>query len=164
MCSDRKKYFLFCVFISSMIALAACACRSRTAQENPPAKREDRVILTTPGREPVEVVVEIAATPTEQVKGLMYRKNLDPLHGMLFIYSDEAQRNFWMKNTYIELDMIFIRSDGSVLGCVERAEPLTETPRFVTGNSQYVLEVAGGFCAKYGVGASTVAQFILNKP
>lgn len=91
----------------------------------------------------------------------MDRKQLDPLHGMLFIFPDEEQRVFWMKNTLIELDMIFIRSDGSLLGCVERAQPMTETPRLVAGNSKYVLEVVGGFCGEHGIGAGSKFNFSL---
>ena len=147
---------LYAVILSG--SLACCCQRTR---ENHEAQSPDRVILTTPGRAPVEVIVEAVRSPEERARGLMGRKRLDPLHGMLFIFPEERQLTFWMKDTLIELDMIFIRSDMSVLGCVERAEPMTTTSRFVHGNSQYVLEVIGGFCGEHGIGEFTRVKLVL---
>ncbi len=91
----------------------------------------------------------------------MGRKHLAPNRGMLFIFPYEGEQTFWMKNTFIELDMIFIRANLTVLGCLERAEPLTTTPRSVEGLAKYVLEVNGGFCEKHHISqASTVEIFL----
>ena len=69
---------------------------------------------------------------------------------MIFVFDGEEERSFWMKNTLIPLDMIFIDGLGRVVGLVERAEPLTETPRR-GAPSTYVLEVAGGWAGEHGV-------------
>ena len=75
------------------------------------------------------MTVELARTDDERARGLMYRRELAPEAGMLFLFSESEQRAFWMKNTLIPLDMLFIDDGGRVVGLVERAEPLTTSPR-----------------------------------
>ena len=81
----------------------------------------------------------------------MARKHLDEKAGMIFVFADAAPRTFWMHNTEIPLDMIFVNSSFRVVGIVANAPPETDTPRSVEGDSRYVLEVNGGFCAKNGI-------------
>lgn len=100
---------------------------------------------------PVTITVEVASTPDTRQRGLMFRERLAPSAGMLFVFDEEAVQSFWMKNTRIPLDMLFIGGDGRVRGCVERAEPYTETPRSVPAPVRYVLEVNAGFCARHAV-------------
>lgn len=95
--------------------------------------------------------VELALNNADRERGLMFRRNLADGTGMLFIFPKAEPHNFWMKNTLIPLDMIFAAADGAVMGCVARAEPLTLTGRSVPGNSRYVLEVPGGWCAEHGI-------------
>jgi hypothetical protein len=109
------------------------------------------VVLTPPGREPVRVTVEMARTAEERRKGLMYRQNLAPDAGMLFWFEDDEIHSFWMKNTLIPLDMIFIRADGTVAGVVENAEPRTLESRSIGKTSRHVLEVNGGFSRAHGI-------------
>jgi len=78
---------------------------------------------------------------------------------MLFLYQNEDIRHFWMRNTLIPLDMIFISADLRVVGIVENAEPQTETIRQVPQPSQYVLEVNGGYAAAHGIAAGTPVEF-----
>lgn len=63
------------------------------------------------GKEPIKLTVEVAKTFEQRTIGLMFRKSLEENHGMLFIFEDEVVRKFWMKNTYISLDLLFIGSD-----------------------------------------------------
>jgi uncharacterized membrane protein (UPF0127 family) len=102
--------------------------------------------------------LEIANTPAQRKKGLMYRHSLGADRGMLFIFPKETTQSFWMKNTFIPLDMIFVASDFSVVGVVESAEPRTETKRSVPGVSQYVVELNGGTAAKIGVKKGATLQ------
>ena len=95
--------------------------------------------------------VEIADTEPAREKGLMYRKSLPPGHGMLFDFHSEQPVGFWMKNTYIPLDMIFIRGDGRILNIAENAEPLPERVIQSAGPVLAVLEVAGGTARKLGI-------------
>jgi hypothetical protein len=97
--------------------------------------------------------VEMAATDAEREKGLMFRKSLPQGQGMLFDFHQEQQVSFWMRNTYISLDMIFIRADGRILRIVENAEPLSERMIMSSGQVLGVLEVIGGTAHKLGIAA-----------
>ena len=94
---------------------------------------------------------EIASDPETRSRGLMFRRSLPEMSGMIFVFAEEAPLTFWMKNTLIPLDMLFADSSGRVVGIVENAVPLTLTPRAVDGASKFVLEVNGGWCARHGV-------------
>src|SRR5262249_24035919 len=95
--------------------------------------------------------VEMASTPEEQAKGLMYRRELPEGQGMLFDFHHEQPTSFWMKNTYIPLDMIFIRADGRILRIAENAVPLSEALVPSGGPVRAVLEVNGGTAKKLGI-------------
>ena len=97
--------------------------------------------------------VEIAKTEQERATGLMYRKELAEGRGMLFDFSPEQQVSMWMKNTFIPLDMIFIRSDGRILRIAENTEPHSEKIISSGGLAKGVLEVIGGTARKYGIQA-----------
>ena len=95
--------------------------------------------------------VEIADTEPEREKGLMFRKDLPEGHGMLFDFHREQEVGFWMQNTYIPLDMIFIRGDGRILRIAENTEPLSTRIIPSNGPVRAVLEVIGGTARKYGI-------------
>jgi uncharacterized protein len=95
--------------------------------------------------------VEMASTPAEQAKGLMDRRELPEGQGMLFDFHHEQPTSFWMKNTYIPLDMIFIRGDGRILRIAENAVPLSEALIPSGGSVRAVLEVNGGTAKKLGI-------------
>jgi hypothetical protein len=95
--------------------------------------------------------VEIADTDATRQKGLMFRKSLPEGQGMLFDFHSEAEVSFWMENTYIPLDMIFIRGDGRILRIAENTEPLSTRIIPSGGPVRAVLEVIGGTVRKYGI-------------
>jgi uncharacterized protein len=95
--------------------------------------------------------VEMATTEEEKTTGLMYRKELADGKGMLFDFSPEQQVSMWMKNTYISLDMIFIRADGRILRIAENTEPLSTKIIPSGGLAKGVLEVIAGTAQKYGI-------------
>ena len=120
-------------------------------------------VLGSPGAlsavelEPLEIVgksgvhtfgVEMAATPEEQAKGLMFRRELPEGQGMLFDFHREQPAAFWMKNTYIPLDMIFIRGDGRIQRIAEHTVPLSEALVRSGGPVRAVLEVVAGTAQK----------------
>ena len=108
-------------------------------------------IVGADGKPRATVAVEVASTGPQRELGLMYRKHLDDNAGMIFVFPNEAPRNFWMHNTPIPLDMIFADANGVITGIVANAEPFSDKLLGVEGNSEYVLEVNGGFCAKNGI-------------
>jgi uncharacterized membrane protein (UPF0127 family) len=124
----------------------------------PPAGLAGRVVAAE--LQPLEIAsksgvhvfaVETASTPEEQSKGLMFRRQLPEGQGMLFDFHQEQPTSFWMKNTYIPLDMIFIRGDGRILRIAENTVPLSETLVPSGGPVRAVLEVIGGTARKLGI-------------
>jgi uncharacterized protein len=95
--------------------------------------------------------VELATNDAERSRGLMFRKDLPEGSGMLFDFFDERPVSFWMHNTYIPLDMIFIRADGSILHIAENTEPLSDRLIPSGGPVRAVLEVIGGTARKLGI-------------
>jgi uncharacterized membrane protein (UPF0127 family) len=95
--------------------------------------------------------VEMATTEEEKATGLMYRKELADGKGMLFDFSPAQEVSMWMKNTYISLDMIFIRADGRILRIAENTEPMSTKIIPSRGLAKGVLEVIAGTAQKYGI-------------
>ena len=106
-----------------------------------------------------EFKVELARSPHEHAVGLMHRQSLPADQGMLFIFNDDAVRSFWMKNTLIPLDMLFISNAGQVVGIVHEAEPLTLDSRSVGQKSRYVLEINGGLARKLRLTEGSMVDF-----
>jgi hypothetical protein len=108
--------------------------------------------------------VELAVTEAERAQGLMNRKSLPEGQGMLFDFHRDQEVGFWMKNTYIPLDMIFIRSDGRIMRIAENTEPLSERIVPSNGAVRAVLEVIGGTSRKLGIApGDRVAHPIFSK-
>lgn len=124
-----------------LLPLAACADGDGPAPME--MARDEIVILTQDGRR-LPFTVEMALSPEEQRRGLMYRESLADDAGMLFLYRADAPRRMWMKNTLIPLDMLFIRADGSIESIAQRTEPLSERVIASRGPVRAVLELRGG--------------------
>jgi len=131
-----------------VLALVLVACRGASG-----VPRVDLTLISGADKTLGVFSVELASNNQERSKGLMFRRELGSNEGMLFLFPEERKLSFWMKNTLIPLDMLFISKDWRVVGIVESAPPLTEDPRGVESQSQYVLEVAGGTCARLGISA-----------
>lgn len=97
------------------------------------------------------VQAELARSAGERRLGLMYRKELGQQQGMLFIFPSEREQSFWMKNTYLELDIIYIDEDFKIVSIVHKAVPLSETGLKSDGPAKYVLEVVGGMAKQWGL-------------
>ena len=112
----------------------------------------------------VRIKVEIADEQKEWEQGLMERTKLDDLTGMLFIFPDERKRRFWMKNTYIPLDILFIDTDGKVLN-IEKATPCNSEvncPLYKSAAAaKYVLEVEAGLCEKYRITPGVIIKLFI---
>lgn len=97
------------------------------------------------------VYVEIADTPEKERQGLMYRTSLDENRGMLFIFEGDEPRSFWMENTPLPLDMVFVNSQYNIVDINRNATPYSETVFTARAPCQYVVEVNGGYCEAHGV-------------
>lgn len=110
---------------------------------------------------------EIAVTEAERAQGLMFRETLGRDRGMLFVFPGEARHRFWMKNTLIELDIVFIGSDRRIVGISHRAQPCRKEPCVTYGppaDAAYALEIAGGVAAARGFAAGDLVEFRETSP
>ena len=117
-----------------------------------PALALDRNTVEIASKTGVHVfTVDVADTDAMREKGLMFRKELPAGRGMLFDFFRDQPVGFWMKNTYIPLDMIFIRSDGRIVSIAENTEPLSERVIPAGAPVRAVLEVKGGTARRLGI-------------
>jgi uncharacterized protein len=107
--------------------------------------------------------VEVMKSIEERAKGLMFRQFMAEERGMLFDFTQEQSITMWMRNTYIPLDMVFIKADGRIHRIHERAQPLDETTIASGGNVRYVLEINGGLASKLGLKAGDQVKHALIK-
>ena len=120
---------------------------------------EPKVTITTKDGRNVSFIVEIADTPSKREMGLQYRRDLAADRGMIFLFPAESQQSFWMKNTPLPLDMIFINRERKIVGIVEQTVPFSLDPRSVTAPSQFVLEINGGLSNRHGIKAGDSVRF-----
>lgn len=106
----------------------------------------------------IRFAVETADDFEERAQGLMHRQTLPKLSGMLFVYDRPGNLTFWMRNTLIPLDMIFVRPDGVIAHIHENARPLDETPISGGEGNLVVLEINGGLASKFGIKAGDVLR------
>ncbi len=141
----------------AVLLLGACS-QQRGATRVTAASTTPEVLIHARAGD-VHVTVELARDEPDRERGLMYRQSLEPGKGMLFIFERPGPLKFWMKNTYIPLDMIFLDGDKKVVFVEENAEPLTLNPRGPNVHSQYVIEVPGGWARPHGVEPGIAVQF-----
>ena len=127
----------------AMIVLATTAA----AAETPPALPEAPLIIEASGGR-FEFQIELAKTPAERARGLMFRESLADDHGMLFDFGRPQPVTMWMRNTLIPLDILFIRSDGLISRIARDAQPLSDRIVESGGPVRAVLELRGGITAE----------------
>ena len=134
-------------------ALAASAALflfvSSAAAQKIQSDRQELVIRSDTGEHAFSV--ELADDPAERSRGLMYRREMGDREGMLFDFDEDRNVTMWMKNTYIPLDMLFIRADGVVHHIAQRTTPLSERQISSGGPIRYVLEINGGVAEELGI-------------
>ena len=128
-----------------LLALVATAGGAATLDRSP------LTIETDHGR--FEFQVELAVTPAERSRGLMFRESLADDHGMLFDFGSAKPVAMWMRNTYISLDILFIRADGSISRIARNTEPLSDTVIDSGEPVSAVLELRGGLTSERGIDA-----------
>ena len=137
---------------SALAALAVVGLTASTPSTQDRARAAELQTIEIASKTGVHAFeVEMAITPEEKEHGLMFRKELPAGHGMLFDFQFDQPVAFWMKNTYIPLDMLFIRSDGRILRIAENTEPFSERNIPSGGPVRAVLEVISGTAKKLGI-------------
>ena len=133
----------------SVMALLLAVTLSAAAGNPPPLPMTTVVIDTERG--PVTFTCEVAADSASQERGLMFRKTMAPNAGMLFDFHQSDTVSFWMKNTILPLDMVFIRQDGTISSVAPNAVPYSLTPIPSAEPVRAVLEINGGRAAALGI-------------
>ncbi len=141
------------------LSLAACSPQPATQQGTVPeldgAFEFALLEIVNDNGESLEFDVYLAQKFEQQRRGLMFVRNMPERTGMLFIYDEDEIRSMWMKNTYIPLDIVFARSDGSVSSINHDTVPLTLNSQASTEPVRYVLELNGGTARRLGIGRNS---------
>jgi len=133
--------------------------------ESSKAEQGELQFLRQDGSTAVSITIEIADTPEARIKGLMERWSLPDLHGMLFIFDSPEVQRFWMHNTPLSLDMIFVDENRRVLNIAESTTPMSKQTYASRGPAKYVVEVRAGFSKRHGIGEGMTVQWqALPKP
>ncbi len=107
--------------------------------------------LRQDGSTAVSITIEIADTPEARIRGLMERWSLQELHGMLFIFDYPEVQRFWMHNTPLSLDMLFVDENRRILNIAESTTPMSKQTYSSRGPAKYVVEVRAGFSKRHGI-------------
>lgn len=151
--------------LSFLILLLVCfACQNDKSKTVKPIEinfnKEAELIFLKEKDTLVNLDLELAESDYEQQTGLMHRKSMNIKQGMLFIYKDERPRpTFYMKNTQIPLDLIYINADFEVVEINKNAKPFDEDPIGAKQPAQYVLEVNAGFVDQFNITDSLSVSF-----
>ena len=150
----------FAILACAYLVLGGCgegnAQSSGAPQATPtvaPETSPPTVSLQPLGGVPIEVEVEVVATPQARARGLMFRETLPEGTGMLFIFPETRPLSFWMRNTPISLDIIFIDPGGTIVKIHSDTVPYSEASLPSDAPARFVLEVPGGYCARIGLRA-----------
>ncbi len=152
--SERNTKLIVAAIVAAMLGVTGWSLTSNLARE----RQKDQIkqgalqrFEIASGAQKHVFQVEVMRTAEEKARGLMFRQFMPEDRGMLFDFEQEQPVSMWMRNTFIPLDMLFIKADGVVHHIHARAQPLDETPIPSNGNVRYVLEINGGIAAKLGL-------------
>ncbi len=135
---------------ASLATFGACA-QSETKTESGEGAVQTEVLTIETANGPVRFNVEIADDDAERARGLMFRRSLADDHGMLFHFQQPEMASFWMRNTIISLDIIFIGLDGRILNIAEHTTPYSEESIPAVGLTRGVLEIRAGRAEELGI-------------
>lgn len=165
------KHTAFTLLLATSILIAACNggnnksnIKSNDDLTSIPApkflKEGELSFLNKEGKEIKKIDIEIADDEQQRAQGLMYRTSMEDAQGMLFKFDKSEPQSFWMHNTYISLDIIYVNENKEIVKICKNAEPLNENQNLNSEkNAQYVVEVVGGFSDKYGVAEGDKVAF-----
>jgi len=136
-----------------VIAVSGCRCSSTSGAH----------VSISGQQKNVSFDVEVVRSEEDRRRGLMFRKDLAPSKGMLFIFESDENQSFWMDNTKIPLDIVFFDSNWKVVGTLEGMEPMSRLSRSINKPSRYVLEINAGLVQKEHISPGDVGLFTEEK-
>jgi uncharacterized membrane protein (UPF0127 family) len=155
-----------------MLVLLACNQPSAADSASPPSAANTVETAANPALESEGVrriplrlkdqtlQVELALTPAEQQQGLMFRKSMEPNHGMLFVFHEEQTLGFWMRNTYLPLSIAYLNAERKIVD-IQDMQPLSEQIHRSSQPAKYALEVNQGWFSTQQITLGTLAEFVL---
>jgi uncharacterized membrane protein (UPF0127 family) len=167
------RYLIVIVFIFSIFT----GCEQKTKRKPNPmippkyvvthapvfTKQGSLSFINSEGKALATIDIELADTFQKREKGLMDRTSMKEDEGMLFIFDAEERQSFWMKNTHITLDIIFVNNDMTVVHIAENCEPYSLKPIPSFEYARYVVEVIGGYTRKHQIKVGSEINFTLLK-
>jgi len=147
----RTNYLTFCLLSTLLFSCGDDPKASKIETSEIEFKKEGELYLLKSGDSIKKLDIEIAENQYEHETGLMYRQSMQETQGMLFIYPEEALRSFYMKNTYIPLDIIFYSKDSSVVSFQENARALDETSLPSNKPAKFILELNAGKVKEWNI-------------
>ncbi|GAB0114118.1 DUF192 domain-containing protein [Acidisoma sp. C75] len=155
-------FVLLLILAALPLLLATCQAHAQSDPTGPQPKLPTAPLTITDDHgKPHHFVVEMATTPQEQETGLMFRTSVPADSGMLFVFPDVQPQAFWMKNTIVPLDMVFINADGTIRAIAENTVPYSLAPVQSHGPVKAVLELQGGLTAKDAI---SVGDEVIGAP
>jgi len=145
-----------------LIAGEFFAAQDRAFCESAKPEQGDLQFLRKDGSTAVSITIEIADTPEARIKGLMERWSIADFHGMLFIFDKPEVQRFWMHNTPLSLDMIFVDENRRILNIAESTTPMSKQTYGSRGPAQYVVEVKAGFSKRHGIEEGMSVQWLVR--
>ena len=141
------------------LALAVAVTAALSAPAGAVSFETDRLAIETPSGELHAFTVELAVNDEQRARGLMYRREMAADHGMLFLYDRIGLHSMWMANTYIPLDMLFIKPDGEVVHIAERTVPQSRRPISAGQRVKAVLELRGGTTDRLDIPVGSTVRY-----
>jgi len=167
--NSRRRMQIGISFTVIVIALAIIFMPKKNAQDTstvattPVFKKQGELTLTkSDGNSIVSIDIEIAGDDAKREVGLMGRSLMEQRQGMLFIFDEEFFASFWMRNTILSLDMIFINKQGKIVTIHKNTKPFSDDSYSATAMTLFVLEVNAGFTDKYGIKEGDIVSWKRN--
>jgi uncharacterized membrane protein (UPF0127 family) len=172
-CLKSISSLIFVSFLSAVLLFTLTASGCETKQDDQKPSNEQKVEKDTPMSQSEGTVefstaggsilstidVEIADTPYKTAQGLMFRERMENNHGMIFIFEDDQPRSFWMKNTVLALDMVFVNSKMEIVTIHKNTTPYSEQTYPSTAPAKYVIEVNAGYTDQYKITVGGTIRF-----
>ncbi len=143
----------------ALVAAAGLALTATAVEVNDPVvmrwldRLPTREVVIDTGEAQIHFRAWVASTPWQKARGLMHVQSLDPDRGMLFVLGQPQYASFWMRDTYLSLDLLFIDGQGRIVNIIEHTEPLTTIPLLSTAPVTHVLEILAGTSERLGIRA-----------
>jgi uncharacterized protein len=130
--------------------------------ENPPKFRKDAelVFLSADGTNQIyKIDIEVASNDEERARGLMYRPEMEDNHGMLFLFDSDQIQSFYMRNTVLSLDILYVNSKMQIVHIYNNTIPYSEESLPSKAPAKYVVEINAGLCEKYGIQEGDIIRY-----